>query len=226
MKSENANPLAELIDGATEGEGRPDESAATQALTAVRGELAAEEAQAALPPKRSRGRPRKDGLPTQPAPALDSAGNPGAAPGAVAVKPELSSRTTKAELRDALSDAERKLSDAQSRLQTLEASSNGQAVENLTLTIKSAVEMVSAMVAVKRGNHWKYEGEEAQALGAAWAQVLARHAQKINEHAPLAVAVAVTWQGVYARVQHDRVLHAEVLTPEVATTPGNAAAAA
>jgi hypothetical protein len=211
------NPLNEIVEDATEGEGRPDEQAAEQALQAVRQEVATEAAQ---PPKRSRGRPRKDGTPAQPAaPAVEQPGNTGAPNSAGAVRTEVTTRTTKVELRDALEKAERELHETRARLQGLEASSNGEAVENLATTIQTAIEMASSFVAAKRGPHWQYSGEEAQALGKAWSVVMAKHAQKINEHAPLAVAVAVTWQGVYARVQIDRARVAELAAQQDVATP-------
>lgn len=217
------NPLNDIVESATVGAERPDERAAEQALQSVRVEMAADDAQ---PPKRTRGRPRKDGTPAQPAAApaapVGAPGTPGA-PGAPSASSGVTTRTTKVELRDALEKAERELQVARERLQSVDSQASGEAVANLSTTIQTAVEMVSAFVAAKRGPHWQYQAEEAEALGKAWASVLAKHAQKINEHAPLAVAVAVTWQGVYARVQIDRAAVAELAKQKDVATPADTA---
>lgn len=66
--------------------------------------------------------------------------------------------------------------------------------------------VASAVVAKKRGDHWKLEEKEADSLGEVWTAALAPYLPKIGAAVPWATALVVTGVMVVPRIKRDREL--------------------
>lgn len=75
-----------------------------------------------------------------------------------------------------------------------------EAAAALSLTFKA----VGAVIAAKRGDHWKLEQVECDSLGAAWAAVLAPYLEKYGQAVPIVGALAVTWSVAQSRISEDQ----------------------
>jgi len=105
-------------------------------------------------------------------------------------------RRTKAQL-----EADRKAEAAQQGEPTPESEQAAkEAAAALSLTFKA----VGAVIAAKRGDHWKLEQVECDSLGAAWAAVLAPYLEKYGQAVPIVGALAVTWSVAQSRISEDQ----------------------
>lgn len=125
-------------------------------------------------------------------------------------------RMTKAEAIAELERSKSALADLQSRMQTLEARTNTQAIDDLGATFALALSIGSRFVAAQRGPHWVFKDDESKNVGDAWAVVAAPYASRLKTFVPWALAIGVTWKALEPRLEQDKVLAAES-APEVAT---------
>lgn len=80
--------------------------------------------------------------------------------------------------------------------------------------LSATFEILSKVVAKRRGPHWTLEAEEAGTLGKMWTTVLAPYLPKIGGAVPFAAAAAVTWSMVQPRIQRDAELKNVPASPE------------
>lgn len=69
----------------------------------------------------------------------------------------------------------------------------------LSMTFKAA----GAVVASKRGEHWRLEDKECDTLGGVWAAVLAPYLPRVAAASPVIFALATTWMVIQPRVEAD-----------------------
>jgi hypothetical protein len=72
--------------------------------------------------------------------------------------------------------------------------------------LAATFEILSKVVAKRRGAHWILDQEEAGTLGRTWTVALAPYLPKIGAAVPWAAALAVTWSMVQPRLEQDREL--------------------
>lgn len=93
-----------------------------------------------------------------------------------------------------------------------EAAPEGVTPEDLArceYVVGATFEILSKVVAKRRGPHWTLEPEEAGTLGKMWTAVLAPYLPRIGAAVPVAAAVAVTWSMVQPRMARDAELKQE-----------------
>lgn len=153
---------------------------------------------------------KKDEAPPVPALTLDppsapvetlpgpSAAEPEPAPGEKPKRKRI--RRTKAQL-----EAEKKKAEQ-------DAAPEGVTPEDLArceYALAATFEILSKVVAKRRGTHWALEAEEAGTLGKVWTTALAPYLPRIGAAVPWAAAAAVTWSMVQPRMARDAELAAE-----------------
>lgn len=69
--------------------------------------------------------------------------------------------------------------------------------------LAATFEILSKVVAKRRGPHWAVESEEAATLGKVWTTALAPYLPRIGAAVPWAAAAAVTWSMVQPRMARD-----------------------
>lgn len=77
-------------------------------------------------------------------------------------------------------------------------------IKEATAALSVTFQAVGTILSAKRGPHWKLKTEECDALGAAWANVLAPYLSKYGKSVPLVGALVVTWSVVQPRVIEDQ----------------------
>ena len=75
--------------------------------------------------------------------------------------------------------------------------------------LAATFEILSKVVAKRRGPHWGLESEEAGTLGKVWTTALAPYLPRIGAAVPWAAAAAVTWSMIQPRMARDAELAAE-----------------
>lgn len=63
---------------------------------------------------------------------------------------------------------------------------------------------VGAILADRRGEHWRMKDEECQTLAGPWAAVLAPYLPRVGAAMPLVSALVITWTVVQPRITEDR----------------------
>lgn len=78
-----------------------------------------------------------------------------------------------------------------------------QQIKEASAALSTTFQVVGAIVAGKRGEHWQIEKKEADRLGDAWAVVLAPYLPKVGQALPVVGALVVTWGVVQPRIEED-----------------------
>lgn len=73
-----------------------------------------------------------------------------------------------------------------------------------TVALSMTFKVLGAVVADKRGEHWRLEEKEADKLGEVWATVLAPYMPKVAQASPVIFALASTWMVIQPRMEEDR----------------------
>jgi len=81
---------------------------------------------------------------------------------------------------------------------------NANEIKEATAALSVTFQAVGTILAAKRGPHWKLKTEECDALGAAWANVLAPYLAKYGKSVPLVGALVVTWSVAQPRIMEDQ----------------------
>lgn len=84
------------------------------------------------------------------------------------------------------------------------APDNANEIKEATAALSVTFQAVGTILAAKRGDHWKLKVEECDALGAAWANVLAPYLAKYGKSVPLVGALVITWSVAQPRVIEDQ----------------------
>lgn len=77
-------------------------------------------------------------------------------------------------------------------------------VKKATAALAMTFKAIGAIVADKRGEHWRLEDKEADKLGEVWAIVLAPYMPRVAAASPVVFALASTWLVVQPRMEEDR----------------------
>lgn len=77
-------------------------------------------------------------------------------------------------------------------------------LKEATAALSVTFQAVGTILSAKRGPHWKLKTEECDALGAAWANVLAPYLAKYGKSVPLVGALVVTWSVAQPRIMEDQ----------------------
>lgn len=84
--------------------------------------------------------------------------------------------------------------------------------------LAATFEVLSKVLAKRRGSHWELDKEEAATLGTTWTVALAPYLPRIGAAVPWAAAAAVTWSLVQPRMARDAEL-ANVAQPSPELVP-------
>ena len=76
-------------------------------------------------------------------------------------------------------------------------------VARTELALAATFEVISTVIAKRRGAHWQFDKEESATLGKTWTAALAPYLPKIGAAVPWAAAAAVTWSMVQPRLARD-----------------------
>lgn len=82
--------------------------------------------------------------------------------------------------------------------------SNEQSLKETAAALSLTFKALGAVVATKRGDHWKLEQVECDSLGAAWAAVLAPYLERYGQAVPIVGALAITWGVAQSRISEDQ----------------------
>ncbi len=77
-------------------------------------------------------------------------------------------------------------------------------IKEATAALSVTFQALGAILSAKRGDHWKLKTEECDALGAAWANVLAPYLSKFGQSVPIVGALVVTWSVAQPRIEEDQ----------------------
>lgn len=77
-------------------------------------------------------------------------------------------------------------------------------LKEATAALSVTFQAVGTILSAKRGPHWKLSTPECDALGAAWANVLAPYLAKYGKSVPLVGALVVTWSVAQPRIMEDQ----------------------
>lgn len=77
-------------------------------------------------------------------------------------------------------------------------------LKEATAALSVTFQAVGTILSAKRGPHWKLTTPECDALGAAWANVLAPYLAKYGKSVPLVGALVVTWSVAQPRIIEDQ----------------------
>lgn len=132
---------------------------------------------------------------TIPVPALshDAPGQP--VPLAATPEKKKRHRRTKAEL-----EAERKKLAPPDAAQ---AATDAEDLKRATVALSISFKAIGALLASKRGEHWRLKDEECDTVGAAWATVLAPYLPRVGAAMPIVSAAVITWTVVQPRIEED-----------------------
>jgi len=128
-------------------------------------------------------------------------------PGPSAPEPESTEKPKRKRIRRTKAQLE-----AEKKKAEQEAAPEGVTPEDLArceYVVSATFEILSKVVAKRRGPHWILETEEAGTLGKMWTAVLAPYLPRIGAAVPVAAAVAVTWSMVQPRMARDAELAKE-----------------
>lgn len=76
-------------------------------------------------------------------------------------------------------------------------------MKRATAALAISFRAVGALLASKRGEHWRLKDEECDTIGAAWATVLAPYLPRVGAAMPLVSAAVITWTVVQPRIEED-----------------------
>jgi hypothetical protein len=77
-------------------------------------------------------------------------------------------------------------------------------IKEATAALSVTFQAIGTILSAKRGPHWKLKTEECDALGGAWANVLAPYLSKYGKSVPLVGALVVTWSVAQPRILEDQ----------------------
>lgn len=77
-------------------------------------------------------------------------------------------------------------------------------IKEATAALSVTFQALGTVLSAKRGDHWKLKTEECDALGAAWANVLAPYLAKFGQSVPIVGALVVTWSIAQPRIEEDQ----------------------
>lgn len=98
-------------------------------------------------------------------------------------------------------------------------------VKEATAALSVTFQALGAILSAKRGEHWRLKVEECDALGAAWANVLAPYLARFGQSVPIVGALVVTWSVAQPRIEEDqrrKKLREALEPPTPATAPAPA----
>lgn len=81
---------------------------------------------------------------------------------------------------------------------------NANEIKEATAALSVTFQALGTVLSAKRGDHWKLKVEECDALGAAWANVLAPYLAKFGQSVPIVGALVVTWSIAQPRIEEDQ----------------------
>lgn len=81
---------------------------------------------------------------------------------------------------------------------------NANEIKEATAALSVTFQALGAILSAKRGEHWKLKVDECDALGAAWANVLAPYLSKFGQSVPVVGALVVTWSVAAPRIEEDQ----------------------
>lgn len=81
---------------------------------------------------------------------------------------------------------------------------NAAEIKEATAALSVTFQALGVILSAKRGEHWKLKVEECDALGAAWANVLAPYLSRFGQSVPIVGALVVTWSVAQPRILEDQ----------------------
>lgn len=88
-------------------------------------------------------------------------------------------------------------------------------LERCTVALAATFDILSKVVAKRRGPHWVFDGEECQTLGSVWTTALAPYLPRVGAAVPWAAAAAVTFSMLKPRLEQDAALASAEPAPDI-----------